>query len=56
MGLREEGTQFEMQDIPWWRKHGPRQRVHRSLCRGTSDACGLQPKAGTTPCQFDIAE
>lgn len=31
MGLREEGTQFEMQDIPWWRKHGPRQRAQESI-------------------------
>lgn len=31
MGLREEGMQFEMQDIPWWRKHGPRQRAQESM-------------------------
>ena len=49
---REEGTQFEMQDIPRWRKHGSQHRAQDS----TSDACGLQPKAGMTPCQLDIAK
>lgn len=44
MGLREEGTQFEMQDIPWWRKHGPRQRAQEACVGVHPTLVGCSPK------------